>query len=97
MIIDDALFDRLANLSKLQFSDEERSAIKCDLQKMLDFIDQINEIDTEGVEPLIHINKNINSFREDVAKSLITKQEALKNAPKANEDFFIVPKVIDKG
>lgn len=97
MIIDDELFDRLAKLSKLQFSDEERASIKGDLQKMLNFIDQINEIDTDGVEPLIHINSNINSFREDKPKTLITKEDALKNAPAKNDDFFKVPKVIKKG
>jgi len=96
MIIDDALFNRLAKLSKLQFNDEERTAIKTDLQKMLNFIDQINEIDTEGVEPLIHINNNVNSFREDVAKNLLTKEEALLNAPAKTKDFFKVPKVIKK-
>lgn len=96
MIIDDVLFDKLAKLSKLQFSETEREAVKTDLQKMLNFIDQISEINTEGVEPLIHINEMTNRFRADTVEDLNTKEEILKNAPEANKDFFVVPKVIKK-
>lgn len=94
MKIDDALFNRLAKLSHLSFKEEEKKAVKKDLQNMLNFIDQINEVDTEGVEPLIHITNRKNAFREDEAKQLINKEEALSNAPKKTDDFFLVPKVI---
>ncbi len=94
--IDDALIDKLANLAKLRFNDDEKDQLKDDLQNMLNFINQVNEVDTEGVEPLIHINMRYNNFREDVPKHLNTKAETLSNAPAKNEDFFLVPKVIKK-
>lgn len=94
--IDDALIDKLSNLSKLSFSETEKNELKADLQNMLNFINQINEVDTEAVEPLIHINTRYNNFREDVAFHLNSKAETLSNAPKKNEDFFLVPKVIKK-
>jgi len=96
MKIDDTLFDRLAKLSKLSFKNGEKEAIKQDLQNMLNFIEQINEVDTEGVEPLIYITKRKNAFRADEPKQLTTKEEVLLNAPKKTEDFFLVPKVIKK-
>jgi len=96
MKIDDALFDKLAKLSKLEFNEEEKGEIMEDLQNMLNFIEQVKEVDTKGVEPLIHINETSNNFREDIGKHLITKKEALLNAPEKNEDFFLVPKVIKK-
>jgi len=86
----------LTNLAKLHFDKTEKEALKEDLQNMLNFINQVNVVDTEGVEPLIHINTRYNNFREDVAKHLNTKAEILSNAPAKNDDFFLVPKVIKK-
>jgi len=96
MKIDDNLLNRLAKLSKLNFEGTEKEAIKQDLQNILNFIEQINEVNTDGVEPLIHITNNKNAFRKDESKQLITKKEALSNAPKKTDDFFLVPKVIKK-
>ncbi len=94
MRIDDVLFEHLAKLSKLKFSAKEKSKIKSELEQMLDFIRQVQEVDTEGVEPLIHLNPD-GKLREDVVKVLSTKEEVLKNAPDANEDYFQVPKVLN--
>jgi len=96
MKIDDNLLNRLAKLSKLNFEGTEKEAIKQDLQNILNFIEQINQVNTDGVEPLIHITNNKNAFRKDESKQLITKKEALSNAPKKTHDFFLVPKVIKK-
>jgi len=96
MKIDDNLLNRLAKLSKLNFEGTEKEAIKQDLQNILNFIEQINQVNTDGVEPLIHITNNKNAFRKDESKQLITKKEALSNAPKKTDDFFLVPKVIKK-
>ncbi|MFT6175212.1 MAG: aspartyl-tRNA(Asn)/glutamyl-tRNA(Gln) amidotransferase subunit C, partial [Cryomorphaceae bacterium] len=57
MIVDNALIDKLANLSKLEFDEESKERIKKDLTRMLAFVEQLNELDTEGVEPLIHVNE----------------------------------------
>ena len=94
MKIDDALIDRLAELSKLEFNEEEKVSIKEDLQKMLNFVDKLNELDTEGEQPLIFMTEEVNRYREDIPEHTITKEEALKNAPKKDSDYFKVPKVI---
>lgn len=96
MEITNDIVDRVATLAKLEFKPEERELIKNDLNKIIDFIDQINNIDTEGVEPLIHMNNEVNVLREDIAEVTITQQEALKNAPQKDSDYFKIPKVLDK-
>lgn len=94
MIVDDALVDKLANLSKLEFDAEGKEAIRKDLTRILNFMEKLNELDTEGVEPLIYINEDVNVFREDEVFYPITKEEALSNAPLKNEDYIKVPKFV---
>ncbi|MDB5223419.1 MAG: gatC [Chitinophagaceae bacterium] len=94
MEVNDALINNLAQLTRLEFNDAERDEIKNDLQKMIAFIDKLNELDTTGVEPLLHMSENVNVLREDEVKGSISREEALKNAPLHDEQFFKVPKVI---
>ncbi len=94
--IDDDLVSRLATLSKLQFDEAASTEIKADLEKILGFFEQISELDTDEVQPLVYMNEEHNVFRADEVKRLISKTEALKNAPKKDENFILVPKVIDK-
>jgi len=96
MKITDEMIDHLAHLSRLDFSDEEKIELKQDLEKMIGFVEKLKEVDTTGVEPLMHITDAINILREDAVEKTITKQEALLNAPQTDGDFFIVPKVIKK-
>lgn len=96
MKVDDALIDKLARLSKLAFSEEGKEEIKRDLEKMFNFMEKLNEIDTEGIEPLIYVNEEVNVFREDVVKQEITREEALMNAPLKDEQFFKVPKFVKR-
>ncbi|HYJ65144.1 MAG TPA: Asp-tRNA(Asn)/Glu-tRNA(Gln) amidotransferase subunit GatC [Parafilimonas sp.] len=96
MKITDEMVDHLAHLSRLDFSDEEKIELKQDLEKMIGFVEKLKEVDTTGVEPLMHITDAINILREDAVEKTITKQEALLNAPQTDGDFFIVPKVIKK-
>ena len=96
MEVNDELINNLARLSRLEFNDAERDEIKSDLQKMIAFIDKLNELDTTGVEPLLHMSENINVLREDEVKGSISREDALKNAPLHDEQFFKVPKVIKK-
>jgi len=95
MIVDNALIDKLANLSKLEFDEESKEGIKKDLTRMLAFVEQLNELDTEGVEPLIHVNEEKNKFREDVVSEELSQKEALKNAPEHDGFYFKVPKVVE--
>lgn len=96
MQVNDALIDKLSKLSMLQFSDEEREAIKNDLEKMIGFVDKLKELDTSGVEPLLHMSSNVDVLREDVPGNMLSREEALQNAPKHDDTYFKVPKVIKK-
>jgi aspartyl-tRNA(Asn)/glutamyl-tRNA(Gln) amidotransferase subunit C len=96
MEVNDALVEKLADLARLRFDDTEKEAIKTDLQKMIQFIDKLNELDTTGIEPLLHMSGNINILREDEVKGSISRKEGLKNAALHDEQFFKVPKVINK-
>ena len=94
MKIDDALISRLSTLSKLSFEGDQREQIKKDLERMLDLCAKLEDIDTVGVEPLIHMTQEKNRLRPDVIESTVTQEEALKNAPSKDAYYFKVPKVI---
>ncbi|HZF65214.1 MAG TPA: Asp-tRNA(Asn)/Glu-tRNA(Gln) amidotransferase subunit GatC [Chitinophagaceae bacterium] len=96
MQVDDALIQKLADLSMLEFNDEEKEEIKADLQKMIGFIDKLQELDTTGVEPLMHMTDEVNVLRYDVVGDMLPQKEALGNAPHHDEQYFKVPKVIKK-
>ena len=96
MEVNDALVDKIADLAMLQFDDAEKASIKIDLQRMIQFVEKLNELDTTGIEPLLHMSDNINALREDEVKGSIGREEGLKNAPMHDSEFFKVPKVIKK-
>lgn len=96
MQVDDALIDKLCRLAMLQFDEAERAEIKTDLQKMIGFVDKLQELDTTGIEPLLHMSGTVNVLREDETGPMLARKEALKNAPLHDEQFFKVPKVIKK-
>jgi aspartyl-tRNA(Asn)/glutamyl-tRNA(Gln) amidotransferase subunit C len=96
MNVNDALIEKLANLSRLEFAEEEKAEIKNDLEKMIGFIDKLNEPDTTGVEPLLHMSDNVNIFRKDIVEGEISRKDVFKNAPLHDDEFFKVPKVIKK-
>ena len=96
MKVTDEMISHLSHLARLSFSDEEKIELKQDLEKMISFVEQLKEVDTSDVEPLLHITDAVNVLREDEVHQTITKQEALINAPQTDGKFFIVPKVIKK-
>ena len=89
--------DKIAELAKLEFSPVEKQALVGDMNKILTFMEKLDELDTEGVEPLIYMTDEVNALRKDVVKQEITHEEALKNAPKKDSDYFRVPKVLERG
>ena len=98
MKIDEKTLDRIAELARLDYSDPAaRKAVLSDMERVLSFVEKLNEVDTTGVEPLIFMTDEENVLREDVAEPSITKQDALKNAPVKDSDYFKVPRVVDKG
>ena len=96
MEVNNALVDKLARLAKLQFADDEKEAIRHDLQRMIGFVEKLNELDLDNVQPLLHMSSEVNVLRADEVKGSITRDEALKNAPDHDGQFFKVPKVIKK-
>jgi aspartyl-tRNA(Asn)/glutamyl-tRNA(Gln) amidotransferase subunit C len=96
MSISDKKIDELAHLARLEFSSADKQAIKGDLDRIIDFCDKLKELDTSSVEPLIYLSQEETILREDVVKKVLTKQEALRNAPSADSDYFKVPKIITK-
>ncbi len=94
MSVDNNTVEKIAELAKLEFNDASKEAIKSDLNKMIEFVDKLNELDTENVEPLIYMLAETTSLREDEIKDHISQKDALKNAPQKDSDYFKVPKVI---
>ena len=98
MKIDEATLDRIAELARLDVSDPtSRAALLTDMQRVFDFVEKLNEVDSTGVEPLIFMTEEHDVLREDIASLEISKAEALKNAPVKDSDYFKVPRVVDKG
>lgn len=97
MKITEETVDRIAELAKLEFNAAEKQAMVGDMNKILRFMEKLNELDTEGVEPLIYMTEEVNALRKDEVKHEITHEEALKNAPKKDSDYFRVPKVLERG
>jgi aspartyl-tRNA(Asn)/glutamyl-tRNA(Gln) amidotransferase subunit C len=95
MKIDEQIVDKIAGLAKLSFEGSEKTRIIQDMNNMLDFVDKLNEVNTDGVSPLIHMTEDVNTFREDVAHIGITQKEALLNAPKKDSTYFKIPKVLE--
>jgi aspartyl-tRNA(Asn)/glutamyl-tRNA(Gln) amidotransferase subunit C len=96
MEVNDAMVDKLAHLARLRFNEAEKQEIKTDLQRMIGFVEKLNELDLENVEPLLHMSGEVNVLREDKIEGSVSRTDALKNAPLHDEQFFKVPKVIKK-
>jgi aspartyl-tRNA(Asn)/glutamyl-tRNA(Gln) amidotransferase subunit C len=96
MKITEELIDHIAHLSRLEFQGEDKVAIQKDMERMIEFVDKLSEVDTANVEPLIFMSEEINRVREDEPKVTVSHEEALKNAPKKDSDYFRIPKVLDK-
>lgn len=96
MQVNDVLIDKLCLLSRLEFNANEKESVKNDLDNMLRFVEKINELNLDGVEPLVDISDNRNIFREDKVNETITRDEALKNVPNRINGFIQVPQVMKR-
>jgi len=96
MIIDKQTIDKVADLARIAIEDKEVDTLIADMNKILTFMEKLNELDTTGVEPLVYMNHEENVWREDKVKHEISVADGLKNAAKHNEHFFFVPKIIEK-
>ncbi len=97
MKINKSTVERLAELSKLDFSEKEKEEMVKDFKKIVGFVDQLREVDTEGVEPLIYVNEtSTNIMRDDKVEKMLSREDALKNAPNKDTSYIRVPKVLKK-
>ncbi len=94
-IISDETIEYVGILAKLELSGEEKEQAKKDMGSMLDYIDKLNELDTEGVEPMSHVFPVHNVFREDVVANGDDREQMLANAPQKKEGTYMVPKTFD--
>lgn len=90
------LVDHLADLSRLHFTDETKKEIQQDLQKMVVFVEKLSELNTTGIQPMLHMGQTFNVLRADEVRGSVNRATALQNAPGASDLFFRVPKVIRK-
>ena len=96
MKIDDKTLDRVAELAKLEINENEREKLKSDMSAILDWVEKLNELDTDDTEPITQMTKEINRLRDDNEVSNLSNDDALKNAQLKSDGFFVVPKVIRK-
>ena len=96
MKVNEKLIKDLQKLAKLNFNKEESDSIKKDLEKMIRLIDKLNEIDMKDIDPLIYMSEERNILRDDIDQENLSQEEALKNAPDKDSDYFKVPTVLKK-
>ncbi len=95
MKIDKNTINKIARLSRIKLDDKESEDYIKDLNSILDWVEQLNEVNTENIEPLSNISSSILPTREDVSKDANSSDEILENAPDKLEGFFAVPKVVE--
>ena len=95
MTIDLKTIKHISKLSRISVDEEKAKKLKGDLNSIFDFIEKLNELDTDNVEPLTSIAETSLKFRTDEVKSKDIRNQILKNSPEKNEDFFVVPKVVE--
>lgn len=96
MKIDKATVDKIAHLARLELTEAEKERSIEELSEILSFMAKLNELDTDGVKPLIYMNDAVNVLRKDEVIQEMTRTEALSNAPLKNDEYFKVSKVIQK-
>jgi aspartyl-tRNA(Asn)/glutamyl-tRNA(Gln) amidotransferase subunit C len=94
--VNDALILKLETLARLQLSGDERLRLQGDLEQVLAMIEKLEEVDTEGVLPLLHVVDQKQVLRADEVREQLTEEQALSNAPEKHGPYFSVPKVIDR-
>jgi aspartyl-tRNA(Asn)/glutamyl-tRNA(Gln) amidotransferase subunit C len=95
MKIDKETLNKIAHLARLEFEDKDADKMLQDMTNMVNFVEKLNEVDTTGVEPLTTMSHEVNALREDEVKPHLDHHLALKNAPKKDENYVKVPKVIE--
>ena len=95
MTIDLKTIKHISKLSRISVDNEKAKKLESDLNSIFEFIEKLNELKTDGVEPLTSVVETTLKFRSDEVKSKDIRNQILKNSPENNEDFFVVPKVVE--
>ena len=95
MKIDKETLHKMAHLSRLEINPQDEEKLLKEMSSIVSFVEKLNEVNTDGIEPLTTMSTEINALREDEVKPHMPHDEALKNAPKKDADFFRVPKVLE--
>ncbi|UII29276.1 Asp-tRNA(Asn)/Glu-tRNA(Gln) amidotransferase subunit GatC [Fulvivirga maritima] len=95
MNIDKDLLNKIAHLARLEFDESTAEEMMADMTKILTWVEKLNELDTDDIEPLTTMSHEVNVLREDEVKPHLSHERALKNAPKKDSDYFRVPKVLE--
>lgn len=95
MKIDSTTVRKIAHLARLDFEEHAEQAMLESMNEILDWVEQLEEVDTTGVEPLTNMSFEVNMFREDQVGKHLSRERALRNAPRHDDTFFRVPKVLE--
>lgn len=95
MKIDRELLNKIAHLSRLEFDEKDAEKMMKDMTEIVDWVEKLKEVNTDGVEPLTTMSYEVNALREDETKEHLSHDRALRNAPKKDSDYFRVPKVLE--
>lgn len=96
MKVDNALIDQLSKLARLEIKEADKEVLRGEMEKMIEFVEQLQNLDTTGAEPLLHMTEEINRLREDKVINECSRADALNAAGNKDQQFFHVPKVIKK-
>jgi aspartyl-tRNA(Asn)/glutamyl-tRNA(Gln) amidotransferase subunit C len=94
MKIDKETVLKIAHLARIEVKTDEIEELSTGLQQILTWMENLNEVDTNGIAPLRHMSAEVNALREDLVKNQLARQEAMANSPKSDSEYFRVPKVI---
>lgn len=95
MKVDRTVLDKIAHLSRLEFDEKDAEKMMADMSAIVSWVEKLNEVDTEGVEPLTTMTHEVNNLRKDEVTPHLAHDKALLNAPKKDSDYFRVPKVLE--
>lgn len=95
MQLDKETLDKIAHLARLEFNAQDAEAMLKDMSNILSFVEKLNEVNTDGVEPLTTMSHEVNALREDNTQPHLNRTAALENAPQKDDTYFRVPKVLE--
>ncbi|MBX2844464.1 MAG: Asp-tRNA(Asn)/Glu-tRNA(Gln) amidotransferase subunit GatC [Flammeovirgaceae bacterium] len=95
MKIEKSTIEKIAHLSRLYFDKNGENKMLKSMNEIIEWVDKLSEVDTEGVDPLTHMTMEQDIMREDVPHNALAREEGMKNAPDHDDEYFKVPKVLD--